>query len=172
LHIPSPESSPDEPAETASSSESIDTKVARISDKVAQEAEMQIKEATFGRVTQFSPTEDTEAKMARMMAEAVAHMKASARRAHSKYYPVEHLRRPKLPPTLVSSTDVLHSMKAKRDLQAGDPKPNLTSSTSTGTKTSDNAAGFGITVYAVIVLGGVLAFGAYKYFESQQAAKA
>lgn len=170
IRVPATGSSLNETAERTSSSLSNGSKVACISDTLEKKAEEQIKEATHGLVTQLSPIENPEAKMARMMAEAQAYMAASAARSHPKYYPVQHLRWPELNSNtkLVSSTHVLQRMKTKRDVQAGDPKPNLTSSTSTATKTSDSAAGFGIAVYAIIVLGGVLAFGAYKYFESQQ----
>jgi cytochrome b5 len=41
------------------------------------------------------------------------------------------------------------------------------SSKSSGSKAPD-AAGFGIGLYAVILVGGALAFGAYKYLQAQQ----
>jgi len=55
--------------------------------------------------------------------------------------------------------------------QAGDPQPNLNTTTSTMNKSSTDAAGFSIGLYAIILVGGALAFGAYKYLQVNQVAQ-
>ncbi|MCJ1259919.1 hypothetical protein MMC24_007758 [Lignoscripta atroalba] len=74
--------------------------------------------------------------------------------------------------------DVGHSDEAREILerlvvgplkrQAGDPTPKSgqTATATTGTGTQGSAAGLGIGVYAIILLGGALAFGAYKYLQA------
>jgi len=57
------------------------------------------------------------------------------------------------------------------DEQAGDPQPNLSGPTSAMSKSGTDAAGFGIGIYAVILIGGALAFGAYKYLQVNQMAQ-
>jgi hypothetical protein len=53
--------------------------------------------------------------------------------------------------------------------QAGDPVPKVqATSTSTTSASAGNATGMGIGVYAVIILGGALAFGAWKYMAAQE----
>ena len=47
-------------------------------------------------------------------------------------------------------------------MQEGDPKPKAYAQGSTSTTTTDGA-GAGVGLYAIILIGGVLAFGAYKY---------
>ena len=51
--------------------------------------------------------------------------------------------------------------------QAGDPQPKVTTATSTPTA-SGGSTGMGLGLYAVLLLGGAAAFGAYKYMESQK----
>ncbi|MCJ1406283.1 hypothetical protein MMC19_000348 [Ptychographa xylographoides] len=74
--------------------------------------------------------------------------------------------------------DVGHSDEAREILegllvgplkrQPGDPAPTTTTSTTTtGTSQSDSATGLGIGLYAAILLGGALAFGAYKYMQAK-----
>jgi len=55
--------------------------------------------------------------------------------------------------------------------QAGDPQPNHVAQTSTTNKSSTDAGGFGIVLYAVILVGGALAFGAYQYLQANQVAQ-
>jgi cytochrome b5 len=54
------------------------------------------------------------------------------------------------------------------DEQAGDPQPNLPSQANTANKSGNDAAGFGIGLYAILLVGGALAFGAYKYLQANQ----
>jgi hypothetical protein len=51
--------------------------------------------------------------------------------------------------------------------QDGDPKPKVYAQGSTSTTPTDGASA-GVGLYAIILIGGVLAFGAYKYLQSQQ----
>ncbi|KAF2870292.1 cytochrome b5 [Massariosphaeria phaeospora] len=72
--------------------------------------------------------------------------------------------------------DVGHSDEAREILdgmlvgklkrQEGDPKPKSYGGPTAAT-TSDGASS-GVALYAVILIGGVLAFGAYKYLQSSQ----
>jgi len=73
--------------------------------------------------------------------------------------------------------DVGHSDEAREILeglvvgtlkrQPGDPAPKI-SATTTTTSTSSGNTGMGVGLYAIILLGGALAFGAYKYVQSQE----
>ncbi|PMD65407.1 cytochrome b5 [Hyaloscypha bicolor E] len=73
--------------------------------------------------------------------------------------------------------DVGHSDEAREILEGllignlkrkeGDPKPKLSTTTSATTSTN-NAAGLGIGLYAIILIGAGLAFGAYKYLQTQE----
>jgi len=73
--------------------------------------------------------------------------------------------------------DVGHSDEAREILDGlligtlkrmpGDPAPKVNQTSSTTTATSANT-GMGIGLYAVILVGGAAAFGAYKYMQSQQ----
>jgi len=51
--------------------------------------------------------------------------------------------------------------------QEGDPKPKVVQATTTATY-SGTSTGMGIGLYAVILLGGAVALGAYKYMQSQE----
>jgi len=72
--------------------------------------------------------------------------------------------------------DVGHSDEAREILdgllvgtlkrEAGDPPAKPKTST-TSTKTSDSTSA-GIGLYAIVLIGGSLAFGAYKYLQSQE----
>ncbi|KAF1995376.1 cytochrome b5 [Amniculicola lignicola CBS 123094] len=73
--------------------------------------------------------------------------------------------------------DVGHSDEAREILdgllvgtlkrQEGDPKPKSYASGGSTATTSDTAS-IGVGLYAIILIGGVLAFGAYKYLAAQQ----
>ncbi|KAE9380606.1 cytochrome b5 [Stipitochalara longipes BDJ] len=73
--------------------------------------------------------------------------------------------------------DVGHSDEAREILegllignlkrQEGDPKPKITTTTAAATSTN-NAAGLGIGLYAIILIGAGLAFGVYKYLQTQE----
>ena len=52
-------------------------------------------------------------------------------------------------------------------LQDGDPKPKIASNTPAKTP-SGGSTGMGIGLYALILIGGATAFGAYQYFQSQE----
>jgi len=75
--------------------------------------------------------------------------------------------------------DVGHSDEAREVLeglligdlvrQPGDPKPKIPApGASTSGASSDNAAGFGIGLYAVLLVGGAAAYAAYTYMQAQQ----
>jgi len=75
--------------------------------------------------------------------------------------------------------DVGHSDEAREILEGllvgnlkrepGDPKPKVVSPNATSTGgSSDNAAGFGIGLYAILLLGGGVAYAAYTYMQTQQ----
>ncbi|KAK5113275.1 hypothetical protein LTR62_003612 [Meristemomyces frigidus] len=76
--------------------------------------------------------------------------------------------------------DVGHSDEAREILggmligdlkrEAGDPAPKTatTSAVNAGPKSSTDAAGLGMGVYALILVGGALAFFAYQYLQSNQ----
>jgi len=73
--------------------------------------------------------------------------------------------------------DVGHSDEAREILdglligtlkrEAGDPQPKIATPNSTSAS-SGSSTGLGIGLYAVILLGGAAAFGAYKYMQSQE----
>jgi len=75
--------------------------------------------------------------------------------------------------------DVGHSDEAREILDGmligklkrgpGDPEPKTaaTDKIAAGPGGKDTGTGFGVAIYAVILLGGALAFGAYKYLQSQ-----
>ncbi|KAI9846373.1 MAG: hypothetical protein M1830_007455 [Pleopsidium flavum] len=74
--------------------------------------------------------------------------------------------------------DVGHSDEAREILDGlligklqrkeGDPAPKASApQTSTSTSTQSSAAGLGIGLYAIILVGGALAFGAYKYLQAK-----
>lgn len=125
-----------------------------------------------------SPSNSPDSKLKRQLSEAHAHMAATQSLRLPAY--TNHPSHKHHPTTarLVSGTDIHQSMKTKdsgdnssrdlQDVQAGDPKPSLSSGTSATAKKSDSAAGFGIGLWAAILIGGVAAYAAYKYFEAQQ----
>ncbi|KAF2250235.1 cytochrome b5 [Trematosphaeria pertusa] len=73
--------------------------------------------------------------------------------------------------------DVGHSDEAREILEGllvgklkrkeGDPQPKTYSAAGSSTATTDGASA-GVGLYAIILIGGILAFGAYKYLQSQQ----
>ncbi|KAN0119987.1 cytochrome b5 [Hyaloscypha variabilis] len=74
--------------------------------------------------------------------------------------------------------DVGHSDEAREILeglligklkrQEGDPKPKITTTTSAATS-ANNAAGLGFGIWAIIFSGFILAYGAYRYSQYQEA---
>jgi len=74
--------------------------------------------------------------------------------------------------------DVGHSDEAREILdgllvgklkrQDGDPKPKSYSSANAAPGSAPEATSFGLGLYAVILVGGALAFGAFKYLQAQQ----
>jgi len=74
--------------------------------------------------------------------------------------------------------DVGHSDEAREILdgllvgtlkrQPGDPAPKAQAPNSSSSSSSGSSSGFGNALYAVILLGGAAAFGAYKYMQSQE----
>jgi len=73
--------------------------------------------------------------------------------------------------------DVGHSDEAREILQGllvgelkrqpGDPAPKISAPTSSSSGSGDST-GLGIGLYAIILLGAALAFGGYKYLQSQE----
>jgi len=73
--------------------------------------------------------------------------------------------------------DVGHSDEAREILeglligtlkrQPGDPQPKVHAATTTSTSTG-SSTGLGVGLYAIILIGGAAAFGAYKYLQSQE----
>ncbi|CEO60858.1 putative cytochrome b5 [Penicillium brasilianum] len=75
--------------------------------------------------------------------------------------------------------DVGHSDEAREILDGllvgsvkrlpGDPAPKAHASTgSSSASSSSSAGGFGVGLYAVILIGGAIAYGAYNYLQAQQ----
>jgi len=74
--------------------------------------------------------------------------------------------------------DVGHSDEAREILeglligtlkrQEGDPKPKVSQATTTTTSSPQASTGLGVGLYAIILLGGAAAFGAYKYLQAQE----
>ncbi|CDM34578.1 hypothetical protein DTO013E5_5068 [Penicillium roqueforti] len=54
----------------------------------------------------------------------------------------------------------------------GDPSPKAKPSSSTDSSSSSSASGFGVGLYAVFLVGGAIAYGAYNYLQAQQAQQA
>ncbi|KAI1632869.1 putative cytochrome b5 [Biscogniauxia mediterranea] len=77
--------------------------------------------------------------------------------------------------------DVGHSDEARETLeqllvgtlkrQPGDPAPKATPASSSSVSTP-SSGGFGGALYAVVLIGGLAAFGAYQYLQAQQAQEA
>ncbi|KAJ5906105.1 cytochrome b5 [Penicillium subrubescens] len=78
--------------------------------------------------------------------------------------------------------DVGHSDEAREILDGllvgnvkrlpGDPAPKAHASTSSSSASSSSSSGsFGVGLYAVILIGGAIAYGAYNYLQAQQAAQ-
>ncbi|CAI7583953.1 unnamed protein product [Penicillium bialowiezense] len=75
--------------------------------------------------------------------------------------------------------DVGHSDEAREILDAmlvgtvkrmpGDPEPKQAHTASDSSSSSSSTAGFGVGLYAVILIGGAIAYGAYNYLQAQQA---
>ncbi|KAJ5959648.1 uncharacterized protein N7479_006798 [Penicillium vulpinum] len=75
--------------------------------------------------------------------------------------------------------DVGHSDEARETLKEyfagnvkrmpGDPEPKPKASATDYTSSSSSASGFGVGLYAVILIGGAIAYGAYNYLQAQQA---
>ncbi|GLI76154.1 hypothetical protein PoHVEF18_004425 [Penicillium ochrochloron] len=78
--------------------------------------------------------------------------------------------------------DVGHSDEAREILDGllvgnvkrlpGDPAPKAHASTSSSSASSSSSSGsFGVGLYAVILIGGAIAYGAYNYLQAQQTAQ-
>ncbi|KAJ5329745.1 hypothetical protein N7452_010135 [Penicillium brevicompactum] len=75
--------------------------------------------------------------------------------------------------------DVGHSDEAREILDGmlvgnvkrmpGDPEPKQAHTASDSSSSSSSTAGFGVGLYAVILIGGAIAYGAYNYLQAQQA---
>ncbi|KAJ5595183.1 uncharacterized protein N7459_001391 [Penicillium hispanicum] len=74
--------------------------------------------------------------------------------------------------------DVGHSDEAREILDGllvgtvkrmpGDPEPSAQPSASSSALSSSSSGGFGLGLYAVILVGGAIAYGAYNYLQAQQ----
>lgn len=53
-------------------------------------------------------------------------------------------------------------------LQPGDPKPKTPLPGAVSPAANNSSAGLGVGLYAVVLLGGLVAFGAYQYLQQQQ----
>jgi len=75
--------------------------------------------------------------------------------------------------------DVGHSDEARETLEqlkvgtlkrkAGDPTPKAPLPGALAPKANTDSAGLGIGLYAIVLIGGALAYGAYQYLQQQQA---
>ncbi|CAG7920330.1 unnamed protein product [Penicillium olsonii] len=75
--------------------------------------------------------------------------------------------------------DVGHSDEAREILDAmlvgtvkrmpGDPEPKAAHAAPSSSSSSSSTAGFGVGLYAVVLIGGAIAYGAYNYLQAQQA---
>ena len=52
--------------------------------------------------------------------------------------------------------------------QPGDPAPRAKATPSSSASSPSSSAGFGVGLYAVILIGGAIAYGAYNYLQAQQ----
>ncbi|KAJ5173121.1 hypothetical protein N7492_005714 [Penicillium capsulatum] len=74
--------------------------------------------------------------------------------------------------------DVGHSDEAREILDGllvgtvkrmpGDPEPKSHAPTASSSSSSSSSAGFGVGLYAVVLIGGAIAYGAYNYLQAQQ----
>ncbi|KAJ6127181.1 cytochrome b5 [Penicillium sp. IBT 18751x] len=74
--------------------------------------------------------------------------------------------------------DVGHSDEAREILDGlfvgnvkrmpGDPEPKSHAKSSSSSSSSPDAGSFGVGLYAVILIGGAIAYGAYNYLQAQQ----
>jgi len=69
-----------------------------------------------------------------------------------------------------SFADILPSAVANILYQPGDPAPKAAPS-AVSTSTSSDSTGMGVGLYALILVGGVVGYGAYQYLQTQQANK-
>ncbi|KAK3303479.1 putative membrane bound hemo protein [Chaetomium strumarium] len=77
--------------------------------------------------------------------------------------------------------DVGHSDEARETLEQlkvgtlkrnpGDPKPKTPLPGAVAPAANNTSAGFGVGLYAVVLIGGLIAYGAYQYLQQQQAAQ-
>jgi hypothetical protein len=52
--------------------------------------------------------------------------------------------------------------------QPGDPEPKAQATANASSSSSSSSSGFGVGLYAVILVGGAIAYGAYNYLQAQQ----
>lgn len=52
--------------------------------------------------------------------------------------------------------------------QAGDPAPNKPAASTSSSSNNADTSGIGIGLYAVLLVGGAVAYGAYQYLQQQQ----
>jgi hypothetical protein len=56
-------------------------------------------------------------------------------------------------------------------LQPGDPKPKTPLPGAVAPAPNNDTAGFGVGLYALLHIGGLVGYGAYQYLQQQQAAQ-
>lgn len=56
-------------------------------------------------------------------------------------------------------------------LQPGDPKPKTPLPGAVAPAANNESAGLGIGLYALLLIGGLVGYGAYQYLQQQQAAQ-
>jgi len=74
--------------------------------------------------------------------------------------------------------DVGHSDEAREILDGllvgtvkrmpGDPEPKAQATANASSSSSSSSSGFGVGLYAVILIGGAIAYGAFNYLQAQQ----
>ena len=63
--------------------------------------------------------------------------------------------------------DLMYSLTTPHQHQASDPAPSTSSATKPASTSTSSGAGMGVGLYAVILVGVVVAFGAYRYMQAQ-----
>jgi len=60
------------------------------------------------------------------------------------------------------------SLTFVNDKQPGDPAPKAAPAASTSTSSKSDSTGLGIGLYAILLIGGVIGYGAFQYLAKQQ----
>lgn len=77
-----------------------------------------------------------------------------------------------LKPPLSALSTYTELFPTTNSIQPGDPEPKSHATTTASSSSSNsNSAGFGVGLYAIILIGGAIAYGAYNYLEAQKSAQ-